>query len=294
MWRRDKLITAEPVFETPRSKLQGKWLWGGVLYHHFGHFQVESTARLWAVKRFRDEIEGVVFTPRDVKNGAEVLAYERDYLQLAVGDLPVKLLSASTEIEALVVPGQGFGLGRIAGGTRVFRRFIDQQFAQDVAPDGPEKLFISRSKQGLGQGGFVGEEVLDRRMHKAGYTVFWPEEHSIGEQVARYKAAQRVVALDGSALHLFAMVARRPQTVAVILRRERIASRSLRQHLHKFMGRKPLVIDALNDTSEAEHGKKRLISALDFDMIGKALKKHDFIEKMEPWGGLTASEVSAD
>ena len=38
-WRRDELITyALDLPAEAEAQLAGKWLWGGVLYHHFGHF----------------------------------------------------------------------------------------------------------------------------------------------------------------------------------------------------------------------------------------------------------------
>lgn len=291
LWRRDECITLPPKPAAAKQKLKGTWLWGGMLYHHFGHFQVESTARLWAIKRFASEIEGIVFTPRDVKAGAELAPYQVEYFRHLIGDVPIKILTKPTEVEELVVPGQGFGMGRIAGGTRVFRRFIDSQFAKDVPSEGSKKLFISRSKQGLDKGGFVGEAVLDARMEAAGYSVFWPEEHSVTEQIAHYKAASHVVALDGSALHLFAMVGKKSQAVALILRREKIASRSLRRHLHRFMAREPLVIKALQDGDLVQDSKKRLISELDFDAIGRALKRGGFVARKHPWGPLEEGET---
>lgn len=294
-WRRDALITLAPDWpETAGARLAGQWLWGGVLYHHFGHFQMQSLARLWAMRRYRGEIAGVVFvTPGQ----AELLPFARDYLRLLIGDVPVRVLTDVTDVERLVVPGQGFGLGKIASGTRVFRRFVAAEFAREIAAEGPQDLFVSRSRQPLDRGGFVGEELLDARMAAAGYTVFWPEEHGLQEQIARYKAARRIVALDGSALHLVAMVARGEQKAAVILRRERVASRSLRRHMAAFMGAKPLTINALRDGSEVSFGKKRAISALDFEVIGRLLKRHGFIKRSLDWGPLTQAEldvISAD
>lgn len=288
-WRRDELITYAPNLPTEaEAQLAGKWLWGGVLYHHFGHFQMQSIARLWAVRKYRDEIEGIVFVTR---GQTELLPFAQDYLRLLIGEVPVRVVSEVTDIEALVVPGQGFGLGEIASGTRVFRRYVAAEFARDIAPDGPQDLFISRSLQPLDKGGFVGEELLDARMEEAGYTVFWPEEHGLEEQIARYKAARRVVALDGSALHLFAMVARAEQKAAIVLRRERVASRSLRRHMAAFMGTKPLMINALREGAEVSLGKKRAISELDFEMIGRLLKRHGFIKRSVEWGPLSEAEL---
>lgn len=295
-WRREERITLPPEnLPQAAGELAGKWLWGGVLYHHFGHFQMQSLARLWALNRFeKGALEGVLFVTR---GQPELLGFEAEYLRLLGVDLPVKVLTQVCDVAHLVVPGQGFGLGEIARGTRVFRRFIANNFAQEIEPEGPEKLFISRALQPLDKGGFVGEELLDARMEEAGYCVFWPEQHSLSVQIARYKAAKRVVALDGSALHLFAMVARPEQKAAMILRRARVASRALRWHMTSFMKAKPLAINALAEDADTVVGKKREISELDFDLIGRLLKRHGYIERSQDWGPLSAAElalISAD
>lgn len=295
-WRRDVPITEVPD-SPPRAgqRLDGQWLWGGVLYHQFGHFQVESIARLWALRRFRDEIMGILFVARD--GNTQVLDYEKRYLELLGCDAPIRVCQVPTEVESLIVPGQGFGLGSIAGGTRVFRRFISEDFAKDIAPEGAPDLFISRSRQPLEKGGFIGEEVLDARMREAGYDVFWPEAHDLDTQIARYKAARRVVALDGSALHLLAMVARKTQKIALVLRRERIASRSLRRHLMRFSGVAPVTINALRGETEPVLGKKRSIDELDLAHVGRVLKRRGFLRKSHEWGPLQLEElarVSAD
>lgn len=290
-WRRDRPITVPP--NTPpraKTRLNGTWLFAGVLYHHFGHFQVESIARLWALRRFRDELDGIVFISRD--GTGEIKPYEKAYLRQLGCDLPISVCIQSTRAERLIVPGQGLGLGTIAGGTRIFRRFVAEDFAQGIAPKGPPKLFISRSRQPSDRGGFVGEAVLDARMRAASYEVFWPEAHGIEEQIARYRAAKRIISLDGSALHLFAMVARKNQELAIILRRERIASRSLRRQLGRFSGRDPVVINALQGETEPVLYRRRLISELDFAHIGRVLKRRGFLKRGYNWGPLDEGELT--
>jgi len=290
-WRRDVPITEAPDRPPrPGQRLEGQWLWGGVLYHQFGHFQVESIARLWALRRFRDDIEGVLFVARD--GNTQLLDYEKRYLELLGCDLPIKICEVPTEVQSLVVPGQGFGLGSIAGGTRVFRRFISQDFARDIAPEGAPDLFVSRSQQPLEKGGFIGEEVLDVRMRDAGYDVFWPEDHDLDTQIARYRAAKRIVALDGSALHLLAMVAGKDQKVALVLRRPRIASRSLRRHLTRFSSVAPVMINALRGETEPVLGKKRSIDELDLAHVGRVSKRRGFLRKSQDWGPLQLEELA--
>ncbi len=118
LWRRYRPLTEEPSPAEPQEKLKGKWLWGGVLWMHFGHFLVESTGRLWPYHELGDEIEGVVFIPKRPKNKTKMVGFQTDFFDLLGIDKEVKILDAPTEIEELIVPGQGFGLGEIANGHR--------------------------------------------------------------------------------------------------------------------------------------------------------------------------------
>ena len=64
-------------------------------------------------------------------------------------------------------------------------------------------------------------------------------------QIARYRAARSVIALDGSALHLAAFVLPRNARVTMILRRSRAnASDYIRQY-KSFLGITPAVIDVI-------------------------------------------------
>jgi len=290
-WQREALITHAPdVVPDPAEMLEGEWLWGGVLYGHFGHFLVETAARLWAVPRLRERLSGALFVEKYSSEQAGLPDYKTEYFQLLVGDLPLRILRVPTRVAHLHVPGQGFGLGRISKGTRVFRRFIAEHFARDVEPEGPENLFITRSQLALDREGFVGEAILDDRMARAGYAVFCPEKHDLGTQVARYRAARRIVGMDGSAFHLFGLVANRDQNVGVILRRQKGRSRAMRWQIESFSGRTPHVIDTLKKNRDWVMGRKALIHDFDMERIGAQMKAAGLIAPGVDWGPLSPAE----
>ncbi|MEP2716732.1 glycosyltransferase 61 family protein [Pseudophaeobacter sp.] len=294
LWRKFRPITTEP--EHPKKiaeTLPGRWLWGGVLWAHFGHFLVESSSRLWALPEVEEDIQGVLFMPKRPKVGKEVRGFHREFLSLFGTDLPIHVAAQPTRVEELVVPGQGFGLGKITVGTRKFRRTVHDRFAKDVAPEGPDKIYISRSKLGLGKGGLLGEELLETLLEAEGYEIFHPQEHSLTVQLARYKAARKVIAADGSALHLFAMVGRPDQEVAMILRRRSGANNLLVKHVESFSKCNPTVIgglraewvpDALQRSSRLSFGE------LNHRVIGKTLKKLGFISDASNWKVLSDEE----
>jgi hypothetical protein len=155
------------------------------------------------------------------------------------------VIDAPTRVARLVVPGQGFGLGRMSAGTGRFRAFFRAHFAPEIAAEGPERLYISRSALGPKRGGILCEAVLEARLAAEGYAVFHPQKHPLEVQIARYRAARRIVALDGSALHLAAFCCAADQRVAMVRRRSSSMSNAIALHLAAFGGRRPDVIDAI-------------------------------------------------
>jgi len=294
LWRKYRPLTTEPPMpEAAETTLPGRWLWGGVLWAHFGHFLVESSARLWALAHLDRPVDGILFMPKRPRVGDMVRGFQRDFIGQMAPGLPIKVATEPMRVEELVVPGQGFGLGKITIGTQKFRDAIHQRFARDVKPEGPEKIYISRSQLGLGKGGLLGEERLEELLQAEGYEIFHPQNHDIATQLARYKAAKRVIAADGSALHLFAMVGRPDQPVAMILRRQSGANNLLAQNVASFCRSNPVVIGALRtEWVKAKQKKSNRLSfgELDHAALGRALGEEGFVRKGQDWQVLSEEE----
>ncbi|WP_212522934.1 glycosyltransferase 61 family protein [Actibacterium sp. MT2.3-13A] len=293
LWRGHRPITTEPAPADPLEDLPGRWIWGGVLWAHFGHFLAESTARLWALDHAQGPVDGILYIPKRPRLEDEVKGFHNAFLGLLGCDLPIRVAHRPTRVEELIVPGQGFGLGAISAGTEPFRATFRRRFGAGVAPDGPERLYISRSALGLRKGGILGEENLEARLAEQGYEIFHPQQHDMRTQIARYKAAKQVVAADGSALHLFAMVGRPEQQVGVVLRRSSNVADNLITHLTHFCGRAPVVIDALRRewVPEGKQRSSRLsFGELALPKVGRILARHSFIENRGRWQPLTDEE----
>ncbi|WP_114961997.1 glycosyltransferase 61 family protein [Tritonibacter mobilis] len=287
LWRRHRPITTKP--DMPKEitqKIPGRWLWGGVLWAHFGHFLVESTARLWALANLDAPVDGVLFIPKRPAVRDQVRGFQSEFVGLMQKDLPIRVAADPAMVEELVVPGQGFGLGDITEATPKYRNAIHAQFARDIKPEGPEKLYISRSKLGLGKGGLLGEEQMEAYLAAEGYEIYHPQEHSLSAQLARYKAARKVIAADGSALHLYAMVGRPDQKVAMVLRRKSTAHTLLTDNVRHFCKCDPLVIGALRTEwvpKDNQRSSRLSFGELDHSVIGRALKDGGFISGGENW-----------
>lgn len=294
LWRNDRALTTVPP--KPKGELaerKGTWLWGGVLWMHFGHFLVESTARLWALDTLNGDIDGILFMPKRPRNGADVHDYQRTFVSLMGRDIPVVCADTPNRVERLIVPGQGFGLGPMIKGTDAYRKAIAFNFATGVKPDGAEKLYISRSKLPSGRGNLIGEPELEAHLAAQGYTIYHPQDHDITHQIATYKAARQIIAAEGSALHLVAMTARHDQQIAIIVRRPSGATRNLEDHLSHFSSVKPQSFMHLNRSwKPLGAAKPRMwMGELDMPALQSDLAKSGFITADTAWPALNPDTI---
>ena len=238
----------------------------------------------------------MLYIPKRPRNGSEVIAFQKEFMKLMGSDLPVVCLDTPTEVEELIVPGQGFGLGRMIEGTQEFRDAIGARFAKDVKPEGAEKLYISRSLLPSGRGNLIGEAELEAHLKDAGYTIYHPQKHDLHHQIATYKAARQIIAAEGSSLHLLAMVARSDQEVAIVVRRPSGATRQLEKHLKNFAGIAPVMINQLTRSWKPLGAAKPRLWKGELDMPGlqKALIAAGFLTKGgKGWKSLSNKEVKA-
>ncbi|WP_444451815.1 glycosyltransferase family 61 protein [Rhodobacter capsulatus] len=300
LWRGRRLMVEPEPRPEPVAELPGRWIWGGVLLNHFGHFLVESTPRLWALDALKGAVDGFVFTVKretiEVEGELKLQPFQRLFFDLLGIDVPIRILAQPTRVECLEVPGQGFGLGAIAAGTEPFRAFFQSRFARDIAPQGAEKLYISRSALGASRGGVLGEDRIEAALAAAGYEIFHPQKHSLEAQIAHYKAARQVVALDGSALHMVAMVGRTDQQVAMIRRRVSDVSDSIVTHLTAFTGRAPLVIDVIEQDwvrSDRKRADRHSVGQLDLPALGRALVAGGFLPDGTEIPAMSEADIQA-
>lgn len=285
-WRGGRAMMAAPARPEPAAVLKGRHLFAGQLWAHFGHFIAESLSRLWALDALEEPVESIIFIPKRPGRTMSLKPFQREFLDLLGIDIPVQILTEPTQVEQLVVPGQGFGLGAICRGTPAFRRFFARRFAKGVAPEGGRRLYISRSALGGREGGALMETVLEDNLKHDGYEIMHPQRLSLAEQVARYRAAHQVVGLDGSAFHMFGFATSQPKDVAILLRRDSTVHQNLARQILGFTGREPTVIDALRANwlpEDRDRPDRNSFGQLDFEVLAGVLQASGFIESAGAW-----------
>lgn len=295
LWRNRRLLTTSPPMpDAPFETRKGTWLWGGVLWMHFGHFLVESMSRLWALEHLNDKIDGILFIPKRPRNGDEVAGFQRQLLEALGTSAPIACAPAPERIERLIVPGQGFGLGNMVTGTDIFRAAMLKRFGKDINPEGPKQLYISRSLLPSGRGNLIGETEIEDHLSREGYTIYHPQRHDVPHQIATYKAARQIIAAEGSALHLLAMVAHQDAQVAMLVRRPSGATRNIERHLEAFTGQRPVSITRLKRSWKplGTARPRTWMGELDMPAVQSDLVAAGFISPTgAPWTALDAAEV---
>ena len=195
----------------------GHHVFGGLLNNvHFGHFITESLVRLWAINNLASSYDTVVFYKYSPT--AEVPNFVIDTLKILAPDVNISVLNAPTSFEHLAVPQE------LKQGSYLYGHPLNIEMCKRLrsfigTSDGPKKVYISRSRLNIGNGGLIYEELIDDYMRAEGYSVLYPEAMSIREQLDVYSNAEKLVFADGSAVHLYALVAQPSQSVFVIHRR---------------------------------------------------------------------------
>ncbi len=234
----------------PPPRRKGRWLFGGVGFHHFGHALIYSTARLWALDHLADPLEGVVYFDRGT--GGRTRPGTTRNLQALLGllgiDLPVVTIAEDEVVDELLVPEQGISTATdLFDGLPAYRHFIRSRIVRaatgDIATARHPAVYVSRSGLGLHREGLLFEDEIERLLSAAGYHIFHPQRASLVEQIATYRGVLRLVGVDGSAMHL-AGFALQPGARVAVLGRRPFYPAAMASQITQFSGAQTTVINA--------------------------------------------------
>jgi hypothetical protein len=271
-----KLGGGEEIVDLP-----GTHLYGGHFRGHFGHFLVEATARLWALDHV-EKPDSIVYLPyrgqvEPIERAIKGLA---PFFRLLNVSVPIHTYGKVMRAERLILPELGFGWAERFAGSPAYRAFMQKRLTAAASADGAEKLYISRSILNAHRGGILGETVIEDNLSRLGYEIFHPERHPLEVQIARYKAARRIVALDGSALHLAAYVLREDGRVAIIKRRSRANVADYVLQFKSFCNIDLDVVDAIRTDwifGNATRSDYKSIGEIDFGAVFDTLKRKGYV-----------------
>ena len=268
-------------------------IFGGMLQNeHFGHFITESISRLWALWILRGEYKNVIFYRR--VPGIPERKFVQDFFQVISPESKIYIAERPVCVELLAIPEQIihplhcmiFGHEAHDG----LRNALIKKSRQKNA----KKIYVSRSKLSRRDGGILFESRIDELMSAEGYEVIYPEKLSISDQIGYYASAEILVFSEGSAIHLYALVASASQRVFVIWRRTRLEV--FHSQIISFGGRGVEGSAAIEQLWVPErefparvHGQ----ALISFSNVGNQLERGGFIESAS-WPDLSEDEVLSE
>ena len=187
-------------------------VFGGYLYDHYGHFLLESTARLW-LPGLGDDVP-VIW----IANWTETFSpWMHEVLDL-IGVGPRREVVTSVgpmAVGELALADAGFEFG-------AFMHPWHARRLQAVACS-PTDRHVWLSRSGLRPiSGLDDDLELEDRLRAAGWDVVHPENLSVREQVAVLGSAVHVAGLEGSALHTLALLRDFTGVVDLFTRQEHV------------------------------------------------------------------------
>lgn len=224
--------------------LPGQYIYGGPLYHHFGHFVAEMIHRIMPGRQIRPDWRLLFMAPLS-QPGAPVevppyIAAVLDFFGLSLANIEIANRDTIVEDLLVVESGSDFGGGPKPGYTDLLETYTPGRIAQAVPEDfGSGNLYVSRSKIMHG-GSYLGEKYLERWLATAGFKTIFPEDLPYLHQIKYYASADTVVFCEGSACHGAEVLGTRGLNNCVLLGRRQnhldIFSRILRSRSRTFNG----------------------------------------------------------
>lgn len=174
----------------------------GFLNYHWGHFMVNSLARMWAAVSGKYDFDRLVFVVP--KKG--VLPLEgniREAFRLLDLDKPIDLIDSPRRYARVIVPEEGCSSEEYVAPEilPVYDRISRASLAECSATAKSEKIYLSRGRFLKAVKSEFDVRWFDKFFAANGYRVVYPEMIPLGELIAIIHGASTVAAMAGTLPH---------------------------------------------------------------------------------------------
>lgn len=196
---KDRVESGYP-FENP-AYVDKKVVFCGYFFTHWGHFLIETVARLWYFLENDSSIDSYVFFVNENSNQVPMGNYREFFQLFGIWD-KLEFIDTPTAYREVVVPQVAFHF-RDYYSSKYLRIF--DTIAGNVQPqpdwDRPEKLFFTRSQFVKCLQYEFGHDALDDFFRKNGYTIISPEKLTLSQTIYYIRNAREVASVSGTLPH---------------------------------------------------------------------------------------------
>lgn len=281
-----------PRLDRPMDTVSGPTLFAGLATPQFGHMLTNALGRLWALDDLPPDTT-LYFITRWAPT-PEVRRLLVALLRAFGVRNPVIVSKDNLSFDDLYLASYQFGEIYDGRGSDRFYAWIDACLTPLPPIEHDLKLYVTRSGLGKSAGRFVLENLLEQYLVAEGYQVIAPETLDLGAQIDLYRRAGSLVFAEGSALHLYGLMARPEQRAALIKRRMALPKLMINQ-INDRAGVHIAILDAIREIHWPPRiGDHFSISTLDFPQLQRQLRDHALVSGQKAWGQPNQAVVKAD
>jgi capsular polysaccharide biosynthesis protein len=228
------------AIENFEDVFKGTYIFAGYLIGEYGHFLLESLARLWYIKK-HPEIP--IIWIRYVQGQRYFKPWQEEIFSLLNIRNKQIIIEKPSFVEKIIVPEPGCILWNYFAIEQA--KALSVSIIEELKPG--KKIWLSRSQFKNSSFLIYNEEQLENTLESQGWLIFHPQEHSVIEQIKMLASAEQIAGFQGSAFHTLVFLPQNPKTRIQILARRRIkiaegytllGNMAIYQHIAKLKGLK--------------------------------------------------------
>ena len=278
--------------QTSANMTPGTWIYGGILFNHFGHFFAESVHRLWAWNKLKNNVDGIIFLTAANPRVDKLPNYIKDYFSLL--DIPiskVKLERQKAMVERLYLPRPGSQIGVTQSSWYAKDVLKNQSESWKISSNGNYRnVFLSR-RNFLVSGKISGLTYVEQLLESKGFKIVYPETECLTDQISIIDNAETIVWEEGSNIHLLDIMPAVAAKSFLFKRRNTLTTfdKILRQKtnfVNDFSSTKQLL--SLSGERDGRHNRKNLSVCIDIQLLFEFIN-----EVLSNAGCMTISDYSA-
>jgi hypothetical protein len=204
-----------PFNETEADYVDEEVVWFGVFFRHWGHFLMDLVGRAWFMSSEKYGNQKVVYV-----SGASTI--DGNYLRflelLGVNAVDILKIERPTKFRRVMIPELSYLEGRFY--TKDYKGMFDRIVSSYVLSDkfsNLDKVYFSRSE--FSKGLFskdVGQETIDKLFRMNGWTILFPEQLTLDEQITIWNTSNEIACMNGT-IPLNVAFSRKTRTEIIVL-----------------------------------------------------------------------------
>ena len=189
-----------PPYRKAEEFWPGEYVYGGIVWRHFGHFLLEGMSRIAGVRAKPD----IPIVWHYIGDRAQMSGWQHEIVNMiGLAGREHRIVDHPVMIERLWFSDQGYVIGKyfdtIHANTMAVHQFL--------LPTPGRRIWLSRSALHESQKRILGESEVEDLLKLEGWIILHPEQLTVTEQLAALQDAEIISGFEGSAFHIL-MLAR--------------------------------------------------------------------------------------